>query len=98
MKKLVLIALIGLSGTAQAESCPNSSPWGEIIGAFAGAYVGNRVSGDGLGTILGAVAGGYAGGKVEENLYCEKPVQVKSLNAYCVDVRNNDPLCRSQLN
>ena len=35
MKKLLLIALIGLSGTARAESCPNSSPWGEIIGAFA---------------------------------------------------------------
>lgn len=68
MKKLLLMALIGLSGNAQADSQTNSSPWGEIIGAFAGAYVGNRIGGDGLGTIIGAVAGSYAGGRIQDNM------------------------------
>jgi len=64
MKKLLLISLLGLSLEAKAFE---DNPWSEIIGAFAGGYIANKVSnGNQLMTIVGAVGGSYAGSKIEE--------------------------------
>lgn len=66
MKKLLAIAILGLSLEAKAFE---DNPWSEIIGAFAGGYAANQISGGNqLWTIVGAVGGSYAGQKIEERM------------------------------
>ena len=65
MKKLLTILFLS-TNLAQAEECPNASPWGEIRGAFVGAWAGNQLGGSGLWTIGGAIVGSYVGEKVEQ--------------------------------
>ena len=71
MKRLLIA---GLLISSSALSCENSnpSPWGEIIGAFGGAWAGNQLGGSGLPTIIGAIVGGSAGGYYEDQVFCQQ--------------------------
>ena len=77
MKKFIAVAILGLSLEAKAFE---DNPWSEIIGAFAGGYAANQISGGSqLWTIVGAVGGSYAGQKIEESMTSRKE-EVKYVN------------------
>ena len=93
MKKLLTILFLS-TNLAQAEECPNASPWGEIRGAFVGAWAGNQLGGSGLWTIGGAIVGSYVGEKVEQAITCNNnQVYESDAHKLCHEMGFDNPTC-----